>query len=294
VKKLAVLSNVLPDAWFEGQGITLVREAECARHLPVTLRSGTCSYLAFLPALLAEVDGLVLTTCCDQMRHAAEWLDAADRVFLFNVPSTLHQERLLEAEKTRLMRWIAQLALRSNRQQESDARVCDVRTQGSAFANTASASANRTTADKTADRQQDTRQVADHGRIALGVIGGHFCGDRQQVEQFFAQRGVSLSLWGCEGGESVGDVAQRPNDAFYEHLKTVVTQRHLAGLIVVRTTWCDLWRLACVRLHEVLNVPVLEWVMDGQNHGQPFPDSSSRTRLEAFCELLQAERQEAP
>jgi len=266
VKKLAVLSNVLPDAWLEGQGITLVREAECARHLPVTLRAGTCSYLAFLPALLAEVDGLVLTTCCDQMRHAAEWLDAADRVFLFNVPSTLHQERLLEAEKARLMRWIAQLAPREK------VELLDARTQG----------------------QQDTRQVADHGRIVLGVIGGHFCGDRQQVEQFFAQRGVSLSLWGCEGGESVGDVAQRPNDAFYEHLKTVVTQRHLAGLIVVRTTWCDLWRLACVRLHEVLNVPVLEWVMDGQNHGQPFPDSSSRTRLEAFCELLQAQRQEAP
>ncbi len=272
VKKIAVLSNVIPDVWLEGQGITLVREAECSQHEPVTLRAGMCGYLAFLPALLADVDGVVLTTTCDQMRRAAEWLDADDRVFLFNYPSTLHQECLIDAEKARLKGWVAQLKLRSNLQHERDARVCDTRTHG----------------------QQDIRQVADHGRIAIGVIGGHFCGERQAVENFFAQRGVQLALWGCEGGESVGDVAQRPNDAFYEHLKTLVTQRHLAGLIVVRTTWCDLWRLACVRLHEVLDVPVLEWVMDGQSHGQPFPDSTSRTRLEAFCELLQAQCQEAP
>jgi hypothetical protein len=284
VKKIAVLSNVIPDAWFEGQGITLVREAECSQHEPVTLRAGMCGYLAFLPALLADVDGVVLTTTCDQMRRAAEWLDADDRVFLFNYPSTLHQECLIDAEKARLKMWLAQLAAREKVER------FDARTQGSAFANAASASANRTTA----DRQQDIRQSADHGRIALGVIGGHFCGERQAVENFFAQRGVQLALWGCEGGESVGDVAQRPNDAFYEHLKTLVTQRHLEGLIVVRTTWCDLWRLASVRLHEVLQVPVLEWVMDGQNHGQPFPDGASRTRLEAFCELLQAQRQEAP
>jgi benzoyl-CoA reductase/2-hydroxyglutaryl-CoA dehydratase subunit BcrC/BadD/HgdB len=92
----------------------------------------------------------------------------------------------------------------------------------------------------------------------------------------------------------VGDVAQRPNDIYFENLKKLIAQRDLAGLVVVRTTWCDLWRLACVRLREVLDVPVLEWVMDGQSHGQPFPDGASRTRLEAFCELLQAQRQEAP
>ncbi len=272
MKRIAVLSNLIPDAWFEGQGVALMREAECARHEPVTLRAGMCGYLAFLPALLADVDGLVLTTTCDQMRRAAEWLDADDRIFLFNYPSTLHQKRLINAEKARLKGWVAQLKLRSVKGQQNTVCVIGERIE----------------------ERQNTRREKNRVDLSIGIIGGHFCGDRQAVESFFAQRGVSLALWGCEGGESVGDVAQRPNDAFYEHIKTLVRQRRLAGIIVVRTTWCDLWRLAGVRLHEVLNLPVLEWVMDGQSHGQPFPDGASRTRLEAFCELLQAQRQEAP
>jgi benzoyl-CoA reductase/2-hydroxyglutaryl-CoA dehydratase subunit BcrC/BadD/HgdB len=225
-----------------------------------------CGYLAFLPALLSDVDGVVLTTCCDQLRRAAEWLEADDRVFLFNYPSTLHQERLVDAEKARLKKWVDQLTSRE-RAERSDA-----------------------------GRQepQDARVAHSCEGQAIGVIGAHFCGERQAVENFFAQRGLRVALWGCEGGESVGDVAQRPNDAFYNNMKALIAERQLAGLVVVRTTWCDLWRLACVRLHEVLDIPVLEWVTDGQSHGQPFPDGASGTRLEAFCELIQAKRQEAP
>jgi len=262
VKRIAVLSNLLPDAWFNGQGVAVVRETACTRLEPVTLRAGMCGYLAFLPALLADVDGLVLTTCCDQMRRAAEWLNDDTRVFLFNMPSTHHQERLLEAEKARLERWVARLPARENAGLErSDART----------------------------HTQTGHSPEGH---AIGVIGGHFCGDRQAIERFFNQHGIRLSLWGCEGGECVGDVAQRPNDALYEQLKELVRQRQLAGLIVARTTWCDLWRLAAVRLKELLDVPVLEWVTDGQSHGQPFPDATSATRLEAFCELVSARSKE--
>jgi hypothetical protein len=266
VKRIAVLSNLIPDAWVDGQGVAVVREAECARHEPATLRAGMCGYLAFLPALLADVDGVVLTTSCDQMRRAAEWIDAENRVFLFNMPSTLHQERLLEAEKARLQRWVARLTSREK------AERIDARKQ----------------------EAYDARAVYAREGRAIGVVGGHFCGDRQAIEHFFNQHGIRLALWGCEGGERVGDVAQRPNDALYEQLEKLVKERQLAGLVVARTTWCDLWRLACVRLQEVLDIPVLEWVFDGQSHGQPFPDGSSATRLEAFCELLKAQRQEAP
>jgi benzoyl-CoA reductase/2-hydroxyglutaryl-CoA dehydratase subunit BcrC/BadD/HgdB len=90
----------------------------------------------------------------------------------------------------------------------------------------------------------------------------------------------------------VGDVFQRPNDLLYEQVQARIAERHLDGLIVVRTTWCDVWRLACVRLHELVKVPVLEWVMDGQFQGQSFPDGASTTRLEAFCELLRSRREE--
>jgi Fe-S-cluster formation regulator IscX/YfhJ len=226
--------------------------------------------LAFLPALLAQVDGLVLTTSCDQLRRASEWLNDNARVFLFNFPSTLHQERLLEAEKARLLKWIGQLPQASNRSKRCNEAALDARNQG----------------------WLDARRGDEREKLSIGVLGGHFCGDQQSVARFFEKRGLHVSLWGCEGGEWVGDVFQRPNDAFYEQVQARIAERHLDGLIVVRTTWCDVWRLACVRLHEVVKVPVLEWVMDGQFQGQSFPDGASTTRLEAFCELVRARSEE--
>lgn len=267
VKKIAVLSNAIPDAWFEGLDVALVRDAPT--DAPVPLRAGMCGYLAFLPGVLKQVDGLVLSTCCDQMRRAAEWLAADECVFLFNVPSTHHQERLLQSEKARLMKWLAQLPQARSRLKRCDASPSDARTQGA----------------------QDARPIGTD-MLSIGVLGGHFCGDQDTVKAFFAKRGIQVALWGCEGGEWVGDVFQRPNAAFYDQVQAVVTKRHLQGLVVVRTTWCDVWRLACVRLHEVLQVPVLEWVMDGQSHGQSSLDGSSVTRLEAFCELLRGRREE--
>jgi hypothetical protein len=270
VKTIAVLSHAIPDEWFKGLEVALVRDTECARHAPVPLRAGVCGTLAFLPALLAEVDGMVLTTSCDQMRRAAEWLNDDTRVFLFNLPSTLQQERLLEAEKTRLLKWAAQLPLTCSSVKRGREAGVDVRTAG----------------------RQDARRENNKETLSIGVIGGHFCGAQQSVVRFFEERGICISLWGCENGEWVGDVFQRPNILFYDQVQAVIAERHLDGILVVRTTWCDVWRLASVRLHEVVKVPILEWVMDSQCQGQSFPDGSSTTRLEAFCELLRARRQE--
>ena len=270
VKTIAVLSRAIQDEWFNGLEVALVRDVNSASPEPLTLRAGMCGTLAFLPALLAQMDGLVLTTSCDQLRRAAEWLNDDARVFLFNFPSTRHQDRLLEAEKARLNKWVAQLAQTPGRLRPCCEAASDARPLG----------------------QQDVSLDGGKETLSIGVLGGHFFGDQQSVVRFFEKRGIRISLWGCEGGEWVGDVFQRPNDAFYEQVHAKIAERHLDGLIVVRTTWCDVWRLASVRLHEVVKVPVLEWVMDGQFQGQSFPDGASTTRLEAFCELLRARSEE--
>lgn len=284
MKTVAVLSHAIPDDWFEGLEIALVRDANYERHAPVPLRAGVCGTLAFLPALLAEVDGMVLTTSCDQMRRAAEWLNDDTRVFLFNFPSALQQERLLEAEKARLLKWLQNLAERLGEKNACvtppksghEPPTLKLRRPGLTWPST---------------RVPEPCPL-NPDPLLIGVLGGHFCGDRQRILEFFEQRGIHVSLWGCEGGEWVGDVFQRPNTLFYDQVQSAIAERHLDGLLVVRTTWCDVWRLASVRLHEVVKVPVLEWVMDSQCQGQSFPDGSSTTRLEAFCELLRSRRQE--
>jgi hypothetical protein len=266
-----------------------------------------CGTLAFLPAMLAQVDGLVLTTSCDQLRRAAEWLNEDARVFLFNYPSTIHQDRLLEAEKARLLKWVQRLP---GRPRENSA--CAIlprsghepptpmlRRPGLAWPSTlnpepfaCTTGGFASTSDTRTQGQQDARREDEMEKLSIGVLGGHFCGDQQSVVRFFEKRGIHISLWGCESGEWVGDVFQRPNDGFYEQVQARIAERRLDGLIVVRTTWCDVWRLACVRLQEIVKVPVLEWVMDGQFQGQSFPDGASTTRLEAFCELVRARSEE--
>jgi hypothetical protein len=297
VKTVAVLSQAILDNWFKDQDVALVRDASCAYDAPVPLRAGVCGYLAFLPALLAKVDGMVLTTSCDQMRRAAEWLNDDARVFLFNFPSTLHQERLLEAEKVRLVKWLKGLHERLGEKNDCATQLRSGHDRAwpstlnpDPFTCTAGGCAS--TSDARTSGHQDASIKDGKETLSVGVFGGHFCGDQQSVVQFFQKRGVHIALWGCESGERVGDVFQRPNTLFYEQVQAVIAERHLDGILVVRTTWCDVWRLAAVRLHEVVKVPVMEWVMDSQYQGQSFPDGSSTTRLEAFCELLRARRQE--
>ena len=259
-KRLAVLSNAIPDAWLASCGADIVRRIDPARHTPVPLRAGVCGHLAYLPALLQDVDGIVLTTSCDQMRRGAEGLNDPRRVFLFDMPSSPCPE-LLSIEKARLERWAEAL------------RAC------LEYPTTSNAGQGPTFNGKDA--------VA-----TIAILGGHFCGDIARVDRFFGQRGIGIRLWGCEGGENVGDICQRPNDTFHTRLAQLIRERALDGLVVVRTTWCDLWRAAFARIQETVSVPVTEWVFDGSCEGQPFPDARSVARLEAFCELLTARKQE--
>jgi len=268
MKRIAVLSSNLPDEWFTHHPIQIVRHCGDSHAPPVPLREGMCAYLAYLPGLLSEVDGMVLPTSCDQMRRGAEWLADAQRVFLFNVPSTLHQDRLLDSERTRLDRWLRELAPRSPASNPDRMPIPDP-----SYIHPPSA-------------ERDPAPPP----IAIGLLGGHLCIPRQTVMEFFAKKGMDIRLWGCEGGEYVGDIFQRPNTAFHVNVRHLVRVRSLQGLIVVRTTGCDLWRLTFPRLMEVCDLPMLEWVVEGYPAGQPFPDARTATRFEAFRELLSARR----
>ena len=267
MKRIAILSNAIPDAWLASCGVGIVRQPDYSRYAPVPWRAGVCGHLAYLPALLQDVDGIVLTTSCDQMRRGAEWLNDARRVFLFDTHTAV-----LEVEKARLVRWVMALqktlVLENRRVDRLSQQDTNVESNASCL------------------HLSNLCNLRLHGKISVGILGGHFCGDVTRVREFFAQRGIGIRLWGCEGGEYVGDICQRPNDLFYTQLAQLIHARDLNGLVVVRTTWCDLWRAAFARIQEVSAVPVIEWVTDGQPAGQPFPDARSGTRLEALCEVL--------
>ena len=258
---LAVLSDHVPDRWFTAHPVRVIRRPDGAVFSPAPVSAGICAQIAYLPALLERVDGIVLATCCDQQRRAAEWLANTERVFLVNVPSTANAEQLRAYEKARLARWLDALCV-------------------------------RTPLDAAVEEMPLPRVEPHSAEPKIGVVGGHFLGSIPQTNAFFKAKGLSLVWWGCEGGQCLGNVYARPNDAFYQNVRDYVRLHQISGLVVVHTTWCDLWRLAAIRLREVLDVPVTTWIVDDASplmlHAQ------ACTRLEAFCERILSRAQELP
>lgn len=261
LKTLAVLSDHIPDAWFSAHPVQVMRRLDYAALDATPVCAGVCAQVSYLPAVLARVDGLVLSTCCDQMRRAAEWLDDPSRVFLMNLPTTRTADALLAYEQERLSRWLDSLGARPSR----------------------------------ATIVPEVPPPVLDGVCALpriGVVGGHFLGSSTQADAFFRAHGLACVAWGCEGGHCIGNVYARPNEAFYQAVQQRVQEAGLSGLVVVHTTWCDLWRLAAVRLRDVLPIPVTTWIVDDATplvlHAQ------ACTRLEAFCELVLQQVKESP
>ena len=261
LKTLVVLSDQIPDGWFVAHPVRVIRRPDVASLPLAAVSAGICAQVAYLPALLQRADGIVLATCCDQQRRAAEWLANPERVFLVNVPSTTHTEQLRAYEAARLARWLDALCLRA----PLNAALTEMPLP---------------------------RSIQHPAGPKIGVVGGHFPGSIAQADAFFQKKGLALAWWGCEGGHGVGNVYARPNHQFYHAVQEFVRSHQLSGLVVVHTTWCDVWRLAAVRLREVLDIPVTTWIADDaaplELHAQ------TCTRLEAFCELVVQRARELP
>ncbi len=84
--------------------------------------------------------------------------------------------------------------------------------------------------------------------------------------------------------DGIWDVSQRPNQRFYEWLDRTLKLRPVAGLVVHRFVWCDLWHAEMEPLRERTGLPVLDLEADGhQAAGRP----RRATRIAAFVEMLQ-------
>jgi len=119
VKTVIYSSPFVPAEWVAAHGVRPRRvRPDPAAALPSTgPLTGVCPYArAFMGEVFAagSVDAAVLTTTCDQMRRAAEWLAAGGgpQVFLLNVPATWQTPaaaRMYRDELQRLGRFLVDL-----------------------------------------------------------------------------------------------------------------------------------------------------------------------------------------
>lgn len=75
---------------------------------------------------------------------------------------------------------------------------------------------------------------------------------------------------------------RRPNDRLYQHIRNLIDQRQIQGIVYQPLLYCDPWRFEAQNLRAYTKLPILELDHDysRQNYEQV------RTRIEAFVELL--------
>ena len=299
-----VYSNpYVPAEWIAAHGLEplrLIPRRNGASGGPIAPLQGTCPFMRlFVNAAAAAPDaaGIVLTTVCDQMRHAKDILDLRVKTpsFLLNVPplwQTASAHALYLSELKRMGRFLESVGGRA----PSPARLIEVMNeydQLRAYRDPAP-----TTRRPPEDRGPPTKHIA--------LLGGPLTWDDQDLLGIVTDCGGTIVLDGTEGGErtqparfdrrrlkdnpleelasayySFPDVFLRPNSELFKWLKHHVASRGVRGVILTRQIWCDKWHAEAHRLREWLDVPLLDLDLDGEPC-----DARTQTRIQAFMESI--------
>ena len=291
-------------------------------NLSVDGRRGVCPLAAAAVDAIsaAAVDSaVVLTTCCDQMRYAACWLERRPSVpvFTLNVPSTWQtpaSRGLYLAELQRLGRFLVSLGGRAPANEEL-ARVIRrfERARAALLAARLGLSASAFAAGLLSVREDANfaapQEAEPDAGLPLALVGGPVPEADYVLFDWIRHAGGRIVLDATEWGErtlpravdvsrmqreplaaladayfgSIPDVFRRPNTALYEYLGRELAARKVQGLILRRFLWCDLWHAEVAEFRAWSPVPVLD--LDAAD-SEASSAGRTRGRIEAFLEML--------
>ena len=271
-------------------------------------------------ASMPGVDGVVLTTTCDQMRRAAEWLalGGGPPVFLMNVPATWQTPaaaRLYRDELQRLGRFLVGLGgapPSRDRLAETleayDARRAALRgALGALGPRGASEAVARFDRGAAPGDEAPAAPAAPHG-VPLALVGGPLRRDDVRLFDAIERAGGLVVLDGTESGArtlpapfdrrrlrddpllelvdayfgAIPDIFRRPDTALHQWLGRELAASSARGIILWRNVWCDLWAASVVRLKETTGLPVLDLDVSGEDAGF----GRTGDRIQAFMEML--------
>jgi len=285
---------------------------------------GLCPYArAFVNDVAAskDVDGVIVTTMCDQMRRIFDLLVRRIDVpaFLLNVPSTWQTaaaQRLYLDELKRLGRFLVRLGGR-----EPDRKgLTDAITQCSIGKELVDLYPVITPPESLIGpllcvMQQvrhsldaESRRYAEDARgVPIGVIGGPLMERDQVLFRVIRECGGETAFDGTEtgyrtvrnldsrhlSGNPLEDLAEayfrlpdpsrRPNGEFYKWLKDKAACRDVRGLLLHHYVWCDKWHAEFERIKEWTKLPTLR--LDSEGEGE-MNSLRVRNRIHAFVETL--------
>jgi benzoyl-CoA reductase/2-hydroxyglutaryl-CoA dehydratase subunit BcrC/BadD/HgdB len=326
MKTVLYSSPFVPAEWLATHRVRPVRirpDPQAARRVAGSL-AGMCPYArAFMGEALAPVgpDAVIVTTTCDQMRRAAEWLSmSGDRpVFLMNVPATWQTPvaaRLYRLELERLARFLVHIGGRApdpaylvEVMEFYDARRAALRdAAGRLSSREVSEAASRF--DLGEFILPTTRPgAAVPRRTAVALVGGPLMRGDDRIFQAVEEGGGTVVLDGTESGwrtrpasfdrrrlrgdplmelvdayfGAIPDVFRRPDTLWHEWLRREVPASGARGVIVWRYVWCDLWAAAAAVIRQATDLPVLQLDVPGDES----EFEQVRNRIQAFLEVLQ-------
>jgi benzoyl-CoA reductase/2-hydroxyglutaryl-CoA dehydratase subunit BcrC/BadD/HgdB len=294
----------VPAEWIAAHGlrprrlIPLPVESACA----IPRLEGLCPYArAFANDAAADhdVQGIIVTTLCDQMRRVFDLLTrrTATPAFLLNMPSTwqtVAAQRLYLDELKRLGRFLVRLGGRAPGKEELTRIMLD----------TASARPY-----EVGCVPHTLSSVCDGPRVPVAVVGGPLLQRDRVLFDLIERCGGHIVLDATETGQrgrcrafdrryvqedpllelaqayfEIPDASRRPNSGLYEWLKERLAETGAHGIVFHHYLWCDAWRAELARLKEWTSLPVLG--LDSDGHG-PTDIARLQSRIRAFMETLQ-------
>lgn len=290
---------------------------------PIDVTAGVCPYMrGFVntACTMSGVTGIILTTVCDQMRHAKDYIEQRTAIpsFLLNVPSTWQIPSVIKLYISELKRLGNFLETMGGKSPATDYlwRVMEEYTKKREKLRALRADLNAMDYSMTIAEFNRTGQImhalpgriAEENKVPVALIGGPLTIQDFNLFNLIRHSGGNVVLDGTESGERtmpapfngrrsekddsllelascyfghIPDAFRRPNSELYKWLKREIDCRGIKGVILVRHIWCDKWHAKVPRLREWLKIPFLDVDIDGES-------SAIRTagRIQAFMETV--------
>jgi benzoyl-CoA reductase/2-hydroxyglutaryl-CoA dehydratase subunit BcrC/BadD/HgdB len=300
MKTIAYTCPYVPAEWIAAHGL------QPRRLIPQPLEGtwaiprieGLCPYArAFVNDVAAsdDIDGVIVTTMCDQMRRVFDLLLRRIDVpaFLLNVPSTwqtVAAQRLYLDELKRLGRFLVRLGSHEPDKEEL-VRAMVGQAHGNGVHETPHDSACRCHPAESVPLAVVGGPLMQRDRVLFDVVEA--CGGRIVLDATEAgQRGRPEAFDGRRLAEDpllelaqayfrIPDASRRPNSELYQWLERELARAGARGILFHHYVWCDKWHAEFTRLKEWARLPILRLDSEGE-----VEVVRVRNRVRAFLETF--------
>ena len=315
----------VPAEWIFAHGFHPMRIVP-SRRIPTgspLIKEGICSFVtAFINHLCAEnsVQGIIITTSCDQMRRAAELIPELFKkpLFLMNVPSTWQTKipvAIYKNELERLSSFLVRLGGNKTSIQKLSkvmARFEQKRTQLLSQRNQFSPRKFSEALDAfqrlgTVCRPPPPPFIQKKG-IPVALVGGSMLSAYYPIFDLIESFGGFVTLDATSTGErtlpapfdsekvaddpfsalvlgyfgNIPEIFQRPNSRLYDYLAGKISERGIRGIILLRHLWCDKWHAEVHRMKQFFDLPLIDIEY---TEGENLPVRTI-THIQSFMEML--------